>query len=79
LVANNLSAVIVDILRKEMDLELVVMALRCVRELLETEERVVEGEEEGEEEGMTGRIRKELLGKYNVEVVIERLMEHPHA
>lgn len=62
-----------------MDLELVVMALRCVRELLETEERVVEGEEEGEEEGMTGRIRKELLGKYNVEVVIERLMEHPHA
>lgn len=66
---------IVDILRKELDLELTVMALRCVRELLETDERVVEEEEE--EEG-TGRIRKELLGKYNVQVVIERLMEHPH-
>lgn len=73
LAANNLAAVIVDVLRREDDVELTVLALRCVRELLETEERMAtQGEDEVNQFG------SELIGKYNIKSIVERMCYHPY-
>lgn len=75
LVANNLTAVIADIIRKESDTELMVLALKCFEELMVTDQRLMD--EEDSDWGNKS-ISREFLAKYNLKPYVERLCDHPH-